>query len=365
MEQQNKINIELNEEFGLPDIDDFESDVLPLSTKIDINEVQKYEDEDGSSDKGSTSCSSATEENESVKHFKNYHPINLKFKNIKLRSVSRSLCLELSHSSSWKLSDEYELIKNIGFGTYAEVWLAKRKVDKLETAIKIAKGDTSIELLKNEAEILKGLDSKFFPKFFDYQVDSLNNRSWLMMEYIEGEDLCHFYEHSDVWKNLYHYLESLILAVNELHSIRLAHRDLKPENVLINSKGDLKIIDFNISKKWKECDKKLKPSSPFSATSIDRNLFDYIEPWDSQFSGVFLSQITTQLYAAPEIRNKLWYSESVDIWGIGILIIWLFRKEWTPPKDQRKFFWNFFEWIIILINQLKAFILNLSLFTDF
>ena len=56
----------------------------------------------------------------------------------------------------------------IGSGAYAEVWLGKRKTDESLVAIKIAKGTTSINLLKNEAEILKLLHSQYFPEYYDY-----------------------------------------------------------------------------------------------------------------------------------------------------------------------------------------------------
>ena len=59
-------------------------------------------------------------------------------------------------------------MKIIGSGSYSEVWLGKRKTDEILVAIKIAKGTTSINLLKNEAEILKLLHSQYFPVYYDY-----------------------------------------------------------------------------------------------------------------------------------------------------------------------------------------------------
>ena len=213
----------------------------------------------------------------------------------------------------------------IGSGAYAEVWLGKRKTDESLVAIKIAKGTTSINLLKNEAEILKLLHSQYFPEYYDYWVDWMKNRSYLIMEYIEGVDLSKIPSSHGLYKHFPHYIKSLILAVAELHTLWIAHRDLKPENVIVTPSGDIKIIDFNISKHWKNVDEKFSTSSPSSETSADSSPIHSNEQLSSQFSGVFLSQIWSHMYAAPEVLSKNWYSESVDIWGIGILILWMIK----------------------------------------
>lgn len=43
----------------------------------------------------------------------------------------------------------------------------------------------------------------------------------------------------------------LLKAVNHCHSLNIAHRDIKPENILTNDEGDLKLIDFGLSKQVK------------------------------------------------------------------------------------------------------------------
>jgi calcium-dependent protein kinase len=45
-------------------------------------------------------------------------------------------------------------------------------------------------------------------------------------------------------------------AINHCHSQEIAHRDIKPENILITDSGDLKLIDFGLSKQVKS--KKMK-----------------------------------------------------------------------------------------------------------
>ena len=57
----------------------------------------------------------------------------------------------------------------------------------------------------------------------------------------------------------------------------------------------LRLIDFNISKKWK-------------------NRGD-----EDKFNATFLTQVSTPIYASPEVYSKAGYNESIDIWGIGMI----------------------------------------------
>lgn len=96
-----------------------------------------------------------------------------------------------------------------------------------------------------------------------------------------------------------------------LHRKGIAHRDIKPENVLIDDNLNVKLIDFNISKRMK-------------ATEGEEDL---------KFKSVFFTQISSPLYAAPEIKGNLLYSESVDIWGIGVIMFTCIYGSLTSKTD--------------------------------
>mmetsp|Transcript_6374 Transcript_6374/g.7325 ORF Transcript_6374/g.7325 Transcript_6374/m.7325 type:complete len:106 (-) Transcript_6374:395-712(-) len=105
-------------------------------------------------------------------------------------------------------------------------------------------------MLSAEAEILKELDSEYFPKFVDYKYDDVGNKGYLVMEYIDGDTLDQYLADSVGLANeeIQLHLATLIKAVEHLHSRGIVHRDLKPQNIMIGSDGNLKVIDFNISK---------------------------------------------------------------------------------------------------------------------
>lgn len=103
------------------------------------------------------------------------------------------------------------------------------------------------------------------------------------MEYIEGIDITQLKSHPELCGNIKHYFESLVFAINELHLLRIAHRDIKPENVIIQIDGQLKVIDFNISKKWKKTDQTHSPLSCNSEDSIDETSLNENESCNSHF----------------------------------------------------------------------------------
>ena len=89
-----------------------------------------------------------------------------------------------------------------------------------------------------------------------------------------------------------------------MHEQGVAHRDIKPENVLVNDHNEVKLIDFNISK-----------MTLGSASNSDDA--------SGKFKSTFYTQVSSPLYAAPELKNSCGYSESVDIWGLGIIMFTL------------------------------------------
>ena len=95
-----------------------------------------------------------------------------KYKITKLNSAPNTSKFSLKRwSQFYNIESEYKYIETLGVGTYGEVKLASYKSDtKKIVAIKIAKGQTSIHLLRNEAEILKKLNYECFPAFIDFKI---------------------------------------------------------------------------------------------------------------------------------------------------------------------------------------------------
>ena len=219
---------------------------------------------------------------------------------LKLKSLSMPLALNKNPVAS---TSPWTHMEKIGFGTYSEVKRAVNKLTQEEAAIKICKGSTSLELLKNEAEILKQVNSDFIPKFYDLQLDTFSKRGYLIMEHIKGDSLDQYVQKNGTLReeDARSVMSKLISAVNELHCKGIAHRDIKPQNIIITEDKNVKLIDFNISKK----------------TRAGRNKSGETH---NKFKCTFFSQVSSPAYAAPEVLSRECYSESVDIWGLGVAL---------------------------------------------
>lgn len=54
-----------------------------------------------------------------------------------------------------------------------------------------------------------------------------------------------------------HIMKGIVEAINYCHNINICHRDIKPENILINTKNEIKIIDFGFAQIVSTKDKNL------------------------------------------------------------------------------------------------------------
>lgn len=150
--------------------------------------------------------------------------------------------------------NNYKLKKLLGEGGVGKVFLAEDLNTNSAVAVKVLlsqhiHNQSAIDSFSQDAMILKSLQHKNIVKY----IDSFENEygHFIVMEAIDGVQLDYYVLNQ---KGLVPYQEAIQIFNQVLdgliyaHSKGVIHRDIKPENILVNKKGEIKIIDFGIAK---------------------------------------------------------------------------------------------------------------------
>ncbi len=150
------------------------------------------------------------------------------------------------------LSDRYMLVKSLGEGGMADVYLAIDTILNREVAIKILRGELSSDPVtlvrfQREANAASKLNH---PNVVDvYDVGEFEGRHYIVMEYIRGRTLKQLISQRGALdkKEAVDIMIQLTSAVQHAHENHIIHRDIKPQNVLVKDDGTVKITDFGIA----------------------------------------------------------------------------------------------------------------------
>ena len=151
-----------------------------------------------------------------------------------------------------KIANRYEVIRELGQGGMANVYLALDTILNREVAIKVLKGDmandpVSIERFKREANTSTKLSH---PNAVDvYDVGDDGSMHYIVMEYVKGHTLKQLIQRRGALppKEAVWIMKQLSGALLEAHKNGIIHRDIKSQNVLIKDDGTVKLADFGIA----------------------------------------------------------------------------------------------------------------------
>lgn len=72
---------------------------------------------------------------------------------------------------------------------------------------------------------------------------------YVVMDYVDGQDLAHYIQSTDTSPDeAIVIFKDILSGVEAIHKRNIVHRDLKPANIYITSTGQIKILDFGLSK---------------------------------------------------------------------------------------------------------------------
>jgi serine/threonine protein kinase/Tfp pilus assembly protein PilF len=197
----------------------------------------------------------------------------------------------------------YELIRVLGAGGMAEVWLAKRADGAFnrDVALKLpsltrVRHDLEQRFFR-ERNILASLEHPHIARLYDAGIDP-HGLPYLSMEYVQGElltDWCDA-QHLDIRARLRLFLQ-VLGAVQYAHERQVIHRDIKPSNILVTKGGEVRLLDFGV------------------ATLLDDGEAAGKTPLTTVYGHAL-----TPIYASPELIRGEPVTAKSDIYSLGVVL---------------------------------------------
>lgn len=151
-----------------------------------------------------------------------------------------------------KINDRYEIVRSIGEGGMANVYLGYDTILDRNVAIKVLRGDLSndekfVRRFQREALSASSLSHPNIVEMYDVGED--DGLYYIVMEYVEGKTLKQLLKKrgSLTISEALDIMLQLTDGMTHAHDSYIIHRDLKPQNIMIEDDGQIKITDFGIA----------------------------------------------------------------------------------------------------------------------
>ena len=216
---------------------------------------------------------------------------------------------KVKHMVEEYFNGQYEVLKFLGEGSFAQVFLVKQTFLNDKRAMKIIKepltNTKNIDSVFHEVRIATQLRHKNILDIYDAGL--IHDFAYFVLEYVSGGDL-EDYRNSYMKSNkpipihiILDIIEQILLGLNTLHSSNpiIIHRDLKTKNILMNYSDDEEII--------------VKISDFGFARELSSNPDDY------DIGG-------TKPYMAPECFSNV-FSTETDTYAVGVILYLLLTGE--------------------------------------
>jgi serine/threonine-protein kinase len=151
------------------------------------------------------------------------------------------------------LNSRYEIVRSIGHGGAAIVYLGRDLLLNRSVAIKILRAQFAsdpqyVARFQREAQAAA---SFAHPNIIDiYDVGEFNGSPYIVMEYIAGDTLKQIIDNEGPFDpdDVAALIEQVAAGLDYAHARGIVHRDVKPQNILVTQDGLAKVVDFGIAK---------------------------------------------------------------------------------------------------------------------
>eukprot|EP01084_Bolivina_argentea_P216607 367942_1 len=198
----------------------------------------------------------------------------------------------------------YNLIKEIGSGSFGAVYKAQNKKTKKIVAIKKVPHH-NYKAINREINALTKCNSNFIVKYFCHHSDA--DFQWIVSEYCAGGSIevnAGKYNEAEIK----HIASCVLQGLKYLHDANIIHRDVKPETILFHPQ-----------------------ENTYKLTGLDQS-----EQVDQSGMNKAREDAGTIRYMAPELmaqENMKIYNNKIDIWSFGITLYYLATNRFPYKSD--------------------------------
>ena len=148
---------------------------------------------------------------------------------------------------------DYRLLRRLGRGGMAVVYLARQESLQRQVAVKVLRAQlaldaTYVQRFRNEAQAAAALVHANIVQI--YEVGQVDGIHFIAQEYVAGSSLKQYFSRDGALTGA----DALLVmcqvasALHKASQIGIVHRDIKPENILINADGEVKVADFGLAR---------------------------------------------------------------------------------------------------------------------
>lgn len=218
---------------------------------------------------------------------------------------------------------KYKLLNLLGVGGMGRVFLAEHTMMNRKVALKViskeyCKDPEAIKRFQAEARAIAALNHVNIVQAYNFETEG--DRYYIVMEYVTGKSLEEIVQKQGPLPidDVVSYLRQSTRALKHAHDRKMIHCDIKPDNLLLNDRGQIKILDMGIAH--------LQDSSKNQKTESDPDDSDRKSKDDSAVMG-------TVDYMAPEMAaGGAEPDPRMDIYSLGCTMFFLLTGQIPYPE---------------------------------